>query len=83
MPGLVPGIHPAAGTGASGGMDSGDKRRNDIRETRQSYNTKTGKIDDSTGQRPRLRHGWIDCDNVRNSNPVRESDVTCRVEREP
>jgi hypothetical protein len=29
MPGLVPGIHPTANTGASGKMDSGDKRRND------------------------------------------------------
>jgi hypothetical protein len=30
MPGLVPGIQPTAGGGASGWMDSGDKRRNDI-----------------------------------------------------
>jgi hypothetical protein len=29
MPGLVPGIQPTARSGASGEMDSGDKRRND------------------------------------------------------
>jgi hypothetical protein len=29
MPGLVPGIQPTASAGASGEMDSGDKRRND------------------------------------------------------
>jgi hypothetical protein len=29
MPGLVPGIQPTTGAGASGALDSGDERRND------------------------------------------------------
>jgi len=31
MPGLVPGIQPSMGGGASGTMDPGDKRRDDER----------------------------------------------------
>jgi hypothetical protein len=33
MPGLVPGIQPTASDGKGGGLDSGDKRRNDTVRT--------------------------------------------------